>query len=439
MSGGRLRKRASQAWPALAALVLLPACGHTGDPRPPLRRTPPAPTEFRLAQRGEQLLLEATAPAASIDGVPYDTVTVEVLHGTGQVDLTRAGRRETVHVAGGARAVVTLPLPAPGTLVRAAARVARGSERSPRTLTMALVAQAPIEAPRELAATLTGGGIDLGWLGARPQAVAPLPAPRLPGGPPARPGAPTGSNAAPAAATLPVPATPTTATPAPPSPAPPTSPSASASAVTPPSGSPVPGPGGVTAGATAGGGAPAAGATTPGGAAATQAGTAGPRRNGFSVYRRDGGGAYGIPLGPEPLDRRSFSDQGAPFGAVSCYVVRAVASTDPLIESASSNEVCLERRDITPPETPAGLAVLPRPDGLELLWSPSTEEDLAGYRVYRAIGAGEPEKLAEIVPGTASYLDTKVQKGAAYRYTLTAFDRAGNESPPCEPVEATLP
>ena len=119
--------------------------------------------------------------------------------------------------------------------------------------------------------------------------------------------------------------------------------------------------------------------------------------------------------------------------------MRAVASTEPLIESAPSNEACLERRDITPPGAPVGLAVLPRQGGLELLWSPSPEEDLAGYRVYRAAEGSAPQRLAELAPSKAAYLDESAVKGVVYHYTLTAFDQAGNESPPSDAVEASLP
>ena len=424
---GLPKTKAARALLALGTLALLPACGHRGDPRPPLRRTPPAPTEFRLAQRGDALELQALAPAASVDGVVYDNVTVEFLHGTGQVDLTKAGVRLAVRAAAGTRALATLPLPAPGTLVRAAARAARGSERSPRTLTLALVAQPPLEAPRELVATLTGGGIDLAWKGARPKAVPPPVAPRLPGRLPGASPAPltprTGSGGPPAGAP-PVPAVEGAPSVGPP---PPPESQAPVSQATPPTGAAAPLVPGVVPGA-----------ATAGQAGEPQAAPA-PRRNGFLVYRRVGNGAYGLPLDEEPLERRTFSDEAAPLGATLCYVVRAVGSTDPLIESAPSNEACLERRDVTPPEVPAGLAVLPRQGGLELLWSPSSEEDLAGYRVYRSAAGAAPERLAELDPGKASYLDESVQKGVAYRYTLTAFDQAGNESAPCEAVEATLP
>jgi hypothetical protein len=385
----------------LGFVALAPGCGHKADPLPPLRRTPPALTSFRLSQRGDALELQVLAPAASVDGLRYATAGVEFLYGTGSVDLEKAGRRLPVRVAPGALARTTLPLPPPGTVVRAASRGIEGREHGPRTLTAALVAQPPIEAPRELAATLSPAGPELSWKGDVPKEVAaavtrpsvpslarPTAAPpaTAPGEKPSGPGAPAAASppAAPAAAPLPEPAG--VGTPAP-------------TVVTPPP----------------------------------------RRRSGFFVYRRPSNGAYAGALGEEPLESPSYRDATAALGGTWCYVVRAVASTEPLIESAPSNEVCLERRDLTAPAAPAGLAVLPRPNGLEVLWSPSGEEDLAGYRVYRSEPGVAAARIAELEPGRAAYLDDKAVPGVVYRYTLTAFDRAGNESVPSEAAEATLP
>jgi fibronectin type 3 domain-containing protein len=165
----------------------------------------------------------------------------------------------------------------------------------------------------------------------------------------------------------------------------------------------------------------------------------GPRRHGFFVYRRLGSAAYEAPLVEEPLDERRLSDTVVPRGETACYVVRAVASTDPLIESAPSNEACVEVRDVSAPATPTGLAALPREGGIEILWGPSAEPDLAGYRVYRTSPGGPPQKIADLEPNRASWLDTTAARGVDYRYAVTAFDQAGNESPPTEPVEASLP
>jgi hypothetical protein len=157
------------------------------------------------------------------------------------------------------------------------------------------------------------------------------------------------------------------------------------------------------------------------------------------VYRRLGGEAYDAPLVEEPLERRGLTDTLVPRGATACYVVRAVASTEPLVESAPSNEACVDVRDIAPPAAPAGLAVLPRDGGLEILWSPSAEADLAGYRVYRAAPGGAPERIAEVGTSRAAWLDETAERGVVYRYSVAAFDQAGNESERGEPVEAALP
>ncbi|HSD66465.1 MAG TPA: hypothetical protein VLF95_07180 [Vicinamibacteria bacterium] len=383
---------------ALAGLA--PACGHRGDPLPPRRRTPPAPQEFRLAQRGDFLEVRAVAPAASVDGVAYEALTVEFLWVEGPQDLEKAGRRHAVRATPGRRVVETLPLPPPGATVRAAARGVAGGRKGQRTLTMALVTRTPPEAPRELAAALAEDGVALSWRGARPRPV------ESPG-----PGAKTPAPGAPAGVVVPPP------------PAPPTGPTPT------PLQPDVPAPGPAPATAKT--------ASEPG--AEAEAAPEGPRTSGFFVYRRLGGAAYDTPLPEEPLERRSLSDTLVPRGTTACYVVRAVASTEPLVESAPSNEACIEVRDIAAPAPPAGLAVLPREAGLEILWSPSAEADIAGYRVYREAPGGASVRIAEVGATRAAWLDETAERGVVYRYTATAFDQSGNESERAEPVEASLP
>jgi hypothetical protein len=372
--------------PALLLTALAAACGHRADPLPPLRRTPPPPQGFRLAQRGEALEVRATAPAASVDGVPYATLVVEFLHATGPVDIEKAGGARAVPAPGGGRVVETLPLPPPGTTVRAAARAVVGRERGPRTLTQGLVTVLPPEAPRELDASLAGEGVRLAWRGARPREEPPPTLQPGPAGPPF------------------------------------VAPAAGAPSAEPPASKGAPPDPGEASG----------GSSTEGGAAVAL-------RRGFLVYRRLGGAPYGEPLVGEPQERRSFEDAGAPRGATACYVVRAAASLEPLVESAPSNEACVDVRDVVAPAPPAGLAVLPRERGLEVLWSPSAEPDVAGYRVYRTAPGGQRERVAEVGPSRAAWLDEAVGRGVTYAYSVGAFDEAGNESEPTEPVEASFP
>lgn len=369
--------------PALLSAAIVAAslgCGHKGDPLPPLRRTPPGLAEFRLAQRGDGLEVSLLTPQASVDGLAFERIVVEILFAEGARDLEKAGERREILAYPRQRVAEVLKLPAPGTVVRAAARGIVGKESGTRTLTMALVAQAPVAAPRELAAELVAEGVRLSWLGEPPEPVsaAVLP-PRLPGMPAQTKGGET-------LAAPPTPAEAMLATDAPP-----------------------------------------------------DATTVEPRKAGFFLYRRVGTESYRLPLAQEPLLERAASDATAPAGATACYVVRAVASIDPLVESAASNEACLEVRDVQPPAAPSGLAVLPRARGLEVVWTPSTEGDLAGYRVYRQAPDGVETRVAEVEAERSSWLDSEALPGVQYHYTVTAVDRAGNESPKAPASEASLP
>jgi fibronectin type 3 domain-containing protein len=102
-------------------------------------------------------------------------------------------------------------------------------------------------------------------------------------------------------------------------------------------------------------------------------------------------------------------------------------------------------RDIFPPAVPQALvaAVLPgeTPGSLvvDLSWSINVESDFAGYRVYRSDQENSRGQLltAELLL-TPAYRDTSVQSTRHYWYTVTAVDRAGNESAPSPPVAVEI-
>ena len=88
--------------------------------------------------------------------------------------------------------------------------------------------------------------------------------------------------------------------------------------------------------------------------------------------------------------------------------------------------------DTTPPEAPTGLQaeVLEAADNLgdgSLTWNANTEDDLAGYRVYRDSALITPSLITD-----PEFLNTALQQGQ-YEYTVTAVDQAGNESEHSKP------
>ena len=160
---------------------------------------------------------------------------------------------------------------------------------------------------------------------------------------------------------------------------------------------------------------------------------------GFRIFRRDPIASYEAPMNPVPITTNAFEDRAAGAGPRWCYAVRAALSVDPVAESAASNEVCVDIKDVAAPAAPAGVTTLAGADAVEVTWSPSPETDLAGYRVYRAPEGGSPARLAEVAPGQTTWRDANPGRSGLILYTVTAFDQSGNESAPSKPAEGHLP
>ena len=111
---------------------------------------------------------------------------------------------------------------------------------------------------------------------------------------------------------------------------------------------------------------------------------------GYNVYRRDEAGAYGeSPLNKEPLRTTSYTDSLAQNDKTYFYTVRAVDSPAlPWKESLDAAEATATPRNVTPPERPTGLTVVPGVRRAFLTWNENKEEDMAGYYIYRSSKSG---------------------------------------------------
>jgi len=135
-------------------------------------------------------------------------------------------------------------------------------------------------------------------------------------------------------------------------------------------------------------------------------------------------------------DESSYRDTLFDFSKTYAYIVRSVvlAEGNPL-ESTDSSPAIVSPRDTFPPVAPQNLvaAVLagatPGSVLVDLSWSINLETDLAGYRVYRSEERDTRGVL--LTPDlllAPAYRDTSVEPGHRYWYSVTAVDRAGNES-----------
>lgn len=143
----------------------------------------------------------------------------------------------------------------------------------------------------------------------------------------------------------------------------------------------------------------------------------------------------------------TYTDTQAQFDHTYAYSVRSVAQyPNTALESADSNSTIVTPKDVFPPTAPQGLvAVLVPAQGetpayLELSWAISAEADIAGYNVYRSEqdGAAGTRLNAELLR-TPAFRDTSTIAGRRYSYSVTAVDRAGNESPASDAVSAGIP
>ena len=139
------------------------------------------------------------------------------------------------------------------------------------------------------------------------------------------------------------------------------------------------------------------------------------------------------------VEANQWVDTTTEYGKQYNYVVQAVEKTGTgEVESELAEEKSVTPIDTFPPAVPKGLNAVAAGEKIELVWDRNTEPDLAGYRLYRALGDGKLEKIADI-QDTPSYSDSKVESGKRYRYAVSSVDKLNNESNPSEPVEITAP
>ena len=90
------------------------------------------------------------------------------------------------------------------------------------------------------------------------------------------------------------------------------------------------------------------------------------------------------------------------------------------------------------PESGAALEAEQRTGQIFLRWNEARDnEAVYGYEIHRAVNRGEFTHLATVKRST--HYDLSVAGGNSYRYTIVAYDLAGNRTTPCEPVEISIP
>lgn len=155
--------------------------------------------------------------------------------------------------------------------------------------------------------------------------------------------------------------------------------------------------------------------------------TSGSEVAGYNVYRA------GTQIGTATTN--SYTDSSVVGSTSYLYSVAGFDNAGNV--SNQSTAVTVWSTDITAPSVPTGLGVPPgaTSTSLTLTWTASTDtggSGMAGYKIYRGgtqIGTS----------GTTSYLDSTVAGTTNYRYTVAAYDNAGNVSAQSTAFSYTTP
>ncbi len=126
-------------------------------------------------------------------------------------------------------------------------------------------------------------------------------------------------------------------------------------------------------------------------------------------------------------------------------VVSGPGKPDVEVEGDDTPAIQVFAHDVFPPEVPTGLQAVFSGVGqkpfVDLVWSPDSEADLAGYNIFRREegGGGQPLKLNSEPVKTSAYRDTDVQSGKRYSYSVSALDERNNESARSEEASEQVP
>lgn len=158
-----------------------------------------------------------------------------------------------------------------------------------------------------------------------------------------------------------------------------------------------------------------------------------PRIVGYNIYRTEDLERFPpTPLNKEPLSTPEFEDRNFEFDKTYYFAVSVVGNVaDPYAESLPSALLTVQTKDDFPPGAPQQVKGMVEKGVVILLWTAPTENDVAGYRVYRREEgrAGKGDLLQKELIKILSYRDEKVASARKYIYSVTTVDTHGNEGP----------
>jgi hypothetical protein len=158
----------------------------------------------------------------------------------------------------------------------------------------------------------------------------------------------------------------------------------------------------------------------------------------YRVYRRAEGTTADVVAGEVPWGTVRLVDHNFEWEKTYWYratvvtVVQVEGKPDAEFESQDTAAVKVFAHDVFPPAVPSGVQAVFSGVGqqpfIDLIWTPDTDADLAGYNVYRREEGGEARKINSGLVTAPAFRDMNVAAGHKYFYSVSGVDLRGNES-----------
>jgi hypothetical protein len=146
---------------------------------------------------------------------------------------------------------------------------------------------------------------------------------------------------------------------------------------------------------------------------------------------------------PEFLDQTVEWEKHYDYRATLVTVVSGPGKPEVEVEGDDTPAAQVFAHDVFPPAVPSGLQAVFSGVGqspfVDLVWSPNTEADLAGYNIFRHEAGGQPARLNSEPVKAPAFRDPNVQPGRKYFYSVSAIDERSNESPRSEEASEQVP
>ncbi len=157
---------------------------------------------------------------------------------------------------------------------------------------------------------------------------------------------------------------------------------------------------------------------------------------GYVVFRK---GPEGVrQLNQRPLLTPTLKDKSVVNGRLYAYKVAQVRQIKGRqVVGRHSAWVQAKPQDKTPPRPPSGLLGASTKDGLYLRFTPSPDQDTAGYLIFRKDKkkGGPWQKLTDAPVKENTFVDLTVTPRGVYLYKVQAVDEAGNQGAFSEEME----